>query len=236
MRSPVVWLAVVEPRRVESRTLSEPESKALVAAYGVPVPSEATATNAAEAADAADRVGYPVVLKLAGGSIAHKTERGLVRLGIRTRSDAEAAAAELLALARPDDGRVELLVAPMVSGDRELIAGMMRDQQFGALVAFGLGGVLAEAIGDVVFAPAPLNAADAEALIDRLAGQAVLGEFRGQPPVDRAALVELLSGLGRLADERADVVSVDLNPLIVCDGRPIAVDALVELTSCEEAP
>ncbi|CCM64546.1 MULTISPECIES: acetate--CoA ligase family protein [Candidatus Neomicrothrix] len=236
MRSPVVWLAVVEPRRVESRTLSEPESKALVAAYGVPVPSEATATNAAEAADAADRVGYPVVLKLAGGSIAHKTERGLVRLGIRTRSDAEAAAAELLALARPDDGRVELLVAPMVSGDRELIAGMMRDQQFGALVAFGLGGVLAEAIGDVVFAPAPLNAADAEALIDRLAGQAVLGEFRGQPPVDRAALVELLSGLGRLADERADVVSVDLNPLIVCDGRPIAVDALVELTSSEEAP
>lgn len=124
----------------------------------------------------------------------------------------------------------------MVSGDRELIAGMMRDQQFGALVAFGLGGVLAEAIGDVVFAPAPLNAADAEALIDRLAGQAVLGEFRGQPPVDRAALVELLSGLGRLADERADVVSVDLNPLIVCDGRPIAVDALVELTSSEEAP
>ena len=236
MRSPVVWLAVVEPRRVESRTLSEPESKALVAAYGVPVPSEATATNAAEAADAADRVGYPVVLKLAGGSIAHKTERGLVRLGIRTRSDAEAAAAELLALARPDDGRVELLVAPMVSGDRELIAGMMRDQQFGALVAFGLGGVLAEAIGDVVFAPAPLNAADAEALIDRLAGQAVLGEFRGQPPVDRAALVELLSGLGRLADERADVVSVDLNPLIVCDGRPIAADALVELTSSEEAP
>ena len=236
MRSPVVWLAVVEPRRVESRTLSEPESKVLVAAYGVPVPSEATATNAAEAADAADRVGYPVVLKLAGGSIAHKTERGLVRLGIRTRSDAEAAAAELLALARPDDGRVELLVAPMVSGDRELIAGMMRDQQFGALVAFGLGGVLAEAIGDVVFAPAPLNAADAEALIDRLAGQAVLGEFRGQPPVDRAALVELLSGLGRLADERADVVSVDLNPLIVCDGRPIAVDALVELTSSEEAP
>ena len=236
MRSPVVWLAVVEPRRVESRTLSEPESKALVAAYGVPVPCEATATNAAEAADAADRVGYPVVLKLAGGSIAHKTERGLVRLGIRTRSDAEAAAAELLALARPDDGRVELLVAPMVSGDRELIAGMMRDQQFGALVAFGLGGVLAEAIGDVVFAPAPLNAADAEALIDRLAGQAVLGEFRGQPPVDRAALVGLLSGLGRLADERADVVSVDLNPLIVCDGRPIAVDALVELTSSEEAP
>ena len=236
MRSPVVWLAVVEPRRVESRTLSEPESKALVAAYGVPVPSEATATNAAEAADAADRVGYPVVLKLAGGSIAHKTERGLVRLGIRTRSDAEAAAAELLALARPDDGRVELLVAPMVSGDRELIAGMMRDQQFGALVAFGLGGVLAEAIGDVVFAPAPLDAADAEALIDRLAGQAVLGEFRGQLPVDRTALVELLTGLGRLADERADVVSVDLNPLIVCDGRPIAVDALVELTSSEEAP
>lgn len=204
-----------------------------MAAYGVPIPGEATAPDAPTAADAADGLGYPVVIKLAGEAIAHKTERGLVRLGLRTRADAEAAASELLALARPDDGKVELLIAPMISGDRELIAGMLRDPQFGPLVAFGLGGVLAEAISDVAFAPAPLDESDAEGLIDRLETQAVLGEFRGQPPVDRSALVELLCGLGRLAEERPDVVSVDLNPLIVCDGRPIAVDALVELA--EEA-
>ena len=212
-----------------ARTLSEPDSKALVAAYGVPVPGEATAEDAPAAAAAADALGYPVVLKLAGDSIAHKTERGLVRLGLATRSAVEAAAVDLLGLARSEDGKVELLVAPMISGDRELIAGMFRDQQFGPLVAFGLGGVLAEAIGDVVFAPAPLNRADAAALIDRLATQEVLGAFRGQPAVDREVLVDLLCALGRLAVERSDVASVDLNPLIVCNGRPVAVDALVEL-------
>lgn len=219
-----------------SRTLSEPDSKALVAAYGVPVPGEATAGDAASAGDAADRLGYPVVLKLAGASIAHKTERGLVRLGLATRSTVDAAASELLGLARSDDGPVELLIAPMVSGDRELIAGMLRDEQFGPLVAFGLGGVLAEAIGDIVFAPAPLERPDAEALIDRLKTQAVLGEFRGQPPVDRDVLVDLLCALGRLAAERDDVVSIDLNPLIVCEGRPIAVDALVEVDNNQENP
>lgn len=212
-----------------TRTLSEPESKALVAGYGIAVPGESTAADAASAGEAADALGYPVVLKLAGESIAHKTERGLVRLGLRSRTDVEAAAAELLGLARTDDGPVEVLIAPMISGDRELIAGMMRDEQFGPLVAFGLGGVLAEAIGDVVFAPAPLDHADAGLLIDRLATQAVLGEFRGQPPVDREALIEALCGLGRLAEERSDVVSVDLNPMIVNDGMPVAVDALVEL-------
>ena len=211
------------------RTLSEPESKDLVAAYGVPVPGEATAEDAPAAADAADALGYPVVVKLAGDAIAHKTERGLVRLGLATRSAVEAAALDLLGLARSEDGAVELLIAPMISGDRELIAGMFRDEQFGPLVAFGLGGVLAEAIGDVVFAPAPLNRADAAALIDRLATQEVLGAFRGQPAVDRELLVDLLCALGGLAAERSDVASVDLNPLIVCEGRPIAVDALVEL-------
>ncbi len=218
------------------RTLSEPDSKALVAAYGVPVPGEATAEDAPAAADAADAMGYPVVLKLAGDSIAHKTERGLVRLGLSNRAAVEGSAAELLGLARADDGAVELLVAPMIAGDRELIAGMFRDPQFGPLVAFGLGGVLAEAIGDVVFAPAPLDRADAGSLIDRLATQEVLAEFRGQPPVDREVLVDLLCALGRLAVERSDVASVDLNPLIVCDGRPVAVDALVELGDPADPP
>ncbi|MEZ5381263.1 MAG: acetate--CoA ligase family protein [Microthrixaceae bacterium] len=212
-----------------AHTLSEPESKALVAGYGIPVPGEHVAADPAGAAEAADRMGYPVVVKLAGDSIAHKTERGLVRLGLRTRADVEHAAAELLGLARSEDGPVELLIAPMVVGDRELIAGVIRDEQFGPMVAFGLGGVLAEALGDVVFGPAPLTGADAGALIDRLQTQAVLGEFRGQAAVDREVLVELLCGLGRLADERRDVASVDLNPLIVAEGLPVAVDALVEL-------
>src|SRR5436305_8709932 len=104
-------------------TLSEAASKELLAQYDVPVLDERTARDVASAVDAADAIGYPTVLKLCGDAIAHKTERGLVRLGLSDGEAVRAAATELLAAARPDDGRVELLVAPMVRGNRELIAG-----------------------------------------------------------------------------------------------------------------
>jgi acetyl-CoA synthetase (ADP-forming) len=126
---------------------------------------------------------------------------------------------------------VELLVAPMVRGDRELIAGLHTDPQFGRCVMIGLGGVLAEAVGDVAFRLVPIALVDADEMLDELATQSVLGEFRGEPPVDRAAVTELLLGLSRLAEAEPDVVSVDVNPLIVVGGRPLAVDALVELAA-----
>src|SRR5262249_27669574 len=130
---------------------------------------------------------------------------------------------------RPEDGPVQLLVAEQVRGRRELIAGLVRDPQFGPCVLLGLGGIFTEALGDVVFAAAPLSLVEAQRMIDGLRTQPLLGPFRGEPGVDRGALARLLVGLGRLGVERADVRSVDLNPLIVRDGKPIAVDALVEL-------
>jgi len=229
---------VVEDRRAEGwapvastavPTLSEAASKQLLAQYGVPVLDERTAADADGAARAAAVVGFPVVVKLCGDAIAHKTERGLVRLGLADPAAVEAAARELLAAARPDDGPVELLVAPMVRGSRELIAGLVRDPQFGPCVMFGVGGVLAEAIGDVAFRLVPLGELDADELLDDLATQKLLGPFRGEPAIDRAAVAATLVGLSRLARDRPDVASVDLNPLIVVDGKPIAVDALVEL-------
>ena len=210
-------------------TLSEAASKQLLAQYGVPVLDERTAADADGAARAAAVVGFPVVVKLCGDAIAHKTERGLVRLGLADPAAVEAAARELLAAARPDDGPVELLVAPMVRGSRELIAGLARDPQFGPCVMFGVGGVLAEAIGDVAFRLVPLGELDTDELLDDLATQKLLGPFRGEPAIDRAAVAATLVGLSRLARDRPDVASVDLNPLIVVDGKPIAVDALVEL-------
>ena len=210
-------------------TLSEAASKQLLARYGVPVLDERTAGDAERAVAAADELGYPVVLKLCGDAIAHKTERGLVRLGLGDAVAVRAAATELLAAATPDDGPVELLVAPMVRGTRELIAGLVRDPQFGPCVMFGVGGVLAEALGDVAFRLVPHDELDAADLLDDLATQKLLGPFRGEPAVDRDAVVATLVGLSRLAAERPDVASVDLNPLIVVDGRPVAVDALVEL-------
>jgi acetate---CoA ligase (ADP-forming) subunit beta len=213
-------------------TLSEDESKRRLAAAGVPVPDERVVATAAEAVAAAGAIGFPVVAKLCGDGIAHKTERGLVRLGLADRSAVEAAATELLAAARPEDGAVGVLVAPMVRGARELIAGLHRDPQFGLTVMLGLGGILAEAVGRVAFRMVPLERVDAEELLDDLALPALLGPVRGEAPVDRAAVADLVLALAAYGEAEGGVASVDLNPvLITAEGRPVAVDALVELTA-----
>jgi len=210
-------------------TMSEAESKALLARYGIPVPAEAVVASPEQAAAAAEGIGFPVVVKLCGRAIAHKTERGLVKLGLRDGAAVAAAGAELLAAARPDDGDVGLLVGAMVSGARELIAGFVRDDEFGPCVMLGIGGILAEALGDVAFRLAPLAPVDADDLVDELSNQALLGAVRGEPPVDRAALARILLGLAAAAEEDERIRSIDLNPLIVSGGVPLAVDALVEL-------
>jgi len=220
-----------------SGTLSESASKALLRGYGVPIADEREVGDADAAARAAERIGLPVVAKLCGDSIAHKTERGLVRLNLNTIEAVRTATDELLAAARADDGPVSVLVAPMVQGRRELITGVVRDQQFGASVMLGVGGVLAEALADVVFRPAPLDRVTAAEMISDLTTQKLLGDFRGEKAVDRERLIDVLVGLGRLADERPEVASVDVNPLIIrSDGLPVAVDALVELSEVREAP
>jgi acetyltransferase len=214
------------------RTLSEHASKQLLSGFGIPLAREVLAITPDEAAAAAERIGFPVALKLCGDAIAHKSERGLVRLGLADAVSVRAAAAALLALARPEDGAVSLLVAEMVPGKRELIAGLVRDPQFGPCVLLGLGGILTEALGDVAFAAAPLTLAEARALALRLrASHLVTKPFRGEPAGDLEALAELLVALGRVGGERPDVASVDLNPVLLTarDGRPVAVDALVEL-------
>jgi acetyl-CoA synthetase (ADP-forming) len=209
-------------------TLSEADSKQLLATHGVPVLDEQTVMSADDAADAAARVGYPVVAKLCGSAIAHKTERGLVRLGLADAAAVRAAAGDLLAAATPADGDVCVLIAPMVSGTRELIAGLSHDPTFGPTVMLGVGGVLAEAIADVTFRLVPIDRVDAEDMIDEISTQRLLGPFRGEPPVDRARLVDVLVGLSDAAVRHPEIVSADVNPLIVVDGVPMAVDALVE--------
>lgn len=213
------------------RTLSEVESKAVLVRHGVPFLDERLAVSPDEAVQAAEELGYPVVAKLCGDAIAHKTERGLVKLRLPDAAAVHAAATELLAAGRPEDGVRGVLVAPMVSGTRELIAGLTTDAQFGRAVMLGVGGVLAEAVADVAFRLVPLTRLDAEELIDDLATQALLGELRGEPAVDRAALADVLVGLSEAATADPSIASVDLNPLIVVDGRPVAVDALVEVTA-----
>ncbi|HEY1117663.1 MAG TPA: acetate--CoA ligase family protein, partial [Acidimicrobiales bacterium] len=213
-------------------TLSEADSKALLASHGLPVAGERQASTADEAVGAAEELGYPVVCKLGGDAIAHKTERGLVRLGLADAAAVQAAAEDLLAAARPEDGDVHVLVAPMVKGNRELIAGLHLDPQFGMTVMLGVGGILAEAVADVTFRLAPISEVDAHDMIDDLATQALLGPFRGEAAVDRDALASVLLALSAAAEADRRIVSADCNPLIVtADGKPVAVDALIELAA-----
>src|SRR5436190_20425865 len=183
-------------------TLSEAASKRLLAGYGVPVLDEREADDADGAVAAGEAIGYPGVVKLCGDAIAHKTERGLVRLGLRDRDAVRTAATELVAAATPADGAVSVLVAPMVRGSRELIAGLVRDPQFGPCVMLGIGGVLAEALGDVAFRLVAITDLDAHDLLDDLATQKLLGPFRGEPAVDRAAVAATLVGFSRFAQDR----------------------------------
>ncbi len=213
-------------------TLSEAESRRIVSEHGVAVSPFVTGetTNQVLDALAADpAVAYPVVAKLCGRAIAHKTERGLVRLRIADEQSLRSACDELLAAAQADDGRVELLVSTMVAGNRELIVGLNDDPQFGMTIMVGVGGILAEAIRDVAFRLVPITEADAAEMIDDLATQRLLQEFRGEPEVDRRALCASLMALSAVASTQPGLRSADINPLIIVDGRPVAVDALIEV-------
>ncbi|MFL3012444.1 MAG: acetate--CoA ligase family protein [Acidimicrobiales bacterium] len=206
-------------------TASESESRRIVENAGIPVSRWKVASNPDEALNAAREIGFPSALKLNGPSIAHKTEHGFVKLNLKTEPDLLNAAKELLENEVNDSN---LIVTEMLSGSREVIAGVVRDPQFGPCVMFGFGGILAEAIADVEFRLAPITSYDARDLISSLKTNGLLEEFRGEEALDIDATIDLLIKLSELAEDE-QILSIDLNPLIIVDGLPIAADALVEL-------
>ncbi len=215
---------------MSSRTLSESDSKEILRPFGIPFAAERVVRTADDAAETTTSLNLPVAVKLCGDQIAHKSERGLVRLDLRTAGDVHRASAELLDAVVPSDGDVTLLIAEMIKGKREFIVGMVRDEQFGPCIMLGVGGILAEAIADVVFRPVPLSLDSAMSMIDALKTRMLLDEFRGEAAVDRAALAECLVAVSRATETNHSVASIDINPVIIrADGSPVAVDALVEI-------
>ena len=207
--------------------LSEFESKQILSGYGIPVTMEKTATTMEETVSAANSIGYPVVLKASGEELQHKTELNLIRLDLKDASQVRQAYTELLK--ESTIPITEVLIQQMLSGNRELLAGLKRDSQFGPCVVFGLGGILAEILEDVSIRVAPITTFDAMDMMENIRGKKILEPFRGKPQVDRKALAELLIALGTIGLENSAVAEIDINPIKLIDGRPVAVDALVVL-------
>lgn len=212
--------------------LDEAASKRLLAG-AVPVLPEAVATSPAEAAEAAERLGFPVVMKILSRDIQHKSDIGGVLIGIESRSDAAEAYMLLLqrAAASAPDARVDgVLVAPQAGDGIEMIVGVQNDPVFGPVVLLGLGGIFVELLGSTVMQPAPFDAPTARGMIAGLRGAAILRGARGRPAADTAALAETLAALSRFAAANAGwLQSIDINPLLV---RPegkgvVALDAVV---------
>lgn len=210
--------------------LSEHAAKQLLRAYGIRVPREQLVTSAAAAVRAAGLVGYPVVMKASGPQLAHKTELGLVKIGLTSASQIRDAYRELTDIARyenvPLDG---ILVCQMVERGVEMVVGVTQDDLFGPTVTVGLGGVLVEVLHDVAVRVPPFGEDQARAMLGELRGHALLEGVRGAPPADVDALVEVILRVQRMAMELGDELSeLDINPLMVLPRGQgaVALDAL----------
>lgn len=218
---------IVEALKAGQKTLSEYQSKKLLSAYGIPITREFLATDKDAAIKAAKDLGFPVVLKACSPALTHKTERQLIALKLRDEKEvAEAYDAVTERAGEPIDG---ILVQEMISGSRELVVGLMRDEQFGPCAMLGLGGIFVEVLKQVTFRIAPLEKRDALEMMDELPGKKILDAFRGEDPVDRDALAEILIAVGKIGLENDAVKEIDINPLIIAGSKPVAVDALVVL-------
>jgi acetate---CoA ligase (ADP-forming) len=212
--------------------LSEVASKDLLRAAGLPVVATQLATGADAAARIARSYGGAVALKVVSPDIVHKSDVGGVRLALAGDAAVAGAFEALREVARSAGATFDgVAVQPMAPGGVELVMGAHRDAQWGPVVVFGLGGILVEVTRDVSLRVAPLDALDADDMTREIAGAAVLDGVRGQPPVDRAAIVDALRRLGALMLAAPRIASIDLNPVVATAKGIVAVDARVVLES-----
>ena len=210
------------------KSLSEFDSKRILAAYGIPVTREILVANLPQARAAARRLGFPVVLKACAADQAHKTEKGLLAVNLATGKALDEAFRRVSRRCGPNYGG-DFLVQEMVHGEREVMIGMIRDAQFGPSVMFGLGGIFTEILHDVVFRIAPLRKRDAVEMLRGIKGHRILDAVRGMKAVDLDSLTGSIIALGRIGLDFEEIAEIDVNPLIIRGTRPVAVDALVVL-------
>jgi acyl-CoA synthetase (NDP forming) len=222
------YMDILDKARKEGReTLSEYESKIVLASYNIPVTHEIIIQKNNDVISAAHEIGYPVVMKGCSPEITHKTEKGLIRTDIRDDKEALDTFNDIMAGMNGSHGSI--LIQEMIKGKRELVIGLIRDPQFGPCVMFGLGGIFTEILKDVSFRLAPLEKRDALEMMDEIKAHKILGAVRGMEPVDRELLSEMLINVGRIGVENDTIKEIDINPVIISGSRPVAVDALIVL-------
>ena len=207
--------------------LSEYESKQVLASYGLPVTEEILANTPEELIKAAAKIGYPLVIKACSADIAHKTEKGLIRVDVRNDEEAKTAFNEIVA--SMNGAGKTVLIQQMIRGQRELVVGLTRDPQFGPCVMFGLGGIFTEILEDSVFRVAPLEKYDAMDMMQEIKAHKILDAVRGLEAVDRELLADMLIKVGQIGIENENIKEIDINPVIISSGKPVAVDALIVL-------
>jgi acyl-CoA synthetase (NDP forming) len=206
--------------------LDEYISKRILQCHDIPTVAEALVDDILQCEETATRLGFPLVMKGLQRGKVHKTELGLVRLGINSLEETRKSFAVLM---EKMNGQGKIVMYRQVRGKIELILGLLRDPQFGPCVMLGLGGIMAEILSDAVFAPAPLTGEDALRLISRMRGQKILDGFRGEPPVNREELSRIIVELGNLGLTYPRIQEIDINPLIIGGNGAVAVDATIVL-------
>lgn len=212
--------SVIDHARSEKRlAIGDAEARRILTAYGLPIPKSELAASPEQAIEIARKIGYPVVLKIASPDILHKTDIGGVKVGLKDSDDVRDAFELMVYRAQryvPEAHIWGCLVQEMVpGGGQEVLVGMNRDPQFGPLITFGLGGIYVETLKDVTFRVAPFSPQEAEEMLTEIRSHAILDGVRGQPPLDKQAIVDTLLRIGQLVQDFPEIVELDINPLVV---------------------
>jgi acetyl coenzyme A synthetase (ADP forming)-like protein len=221
-----------EARASERKSLTAPEARHICEAYGINIPKEGLATDAASAVALANRIGYPLVMKIVSPEILHKTEAGGVLVGVKSAEQVLQGFATIVSNARRHDPQARIIgvqVQQMLFGGQEVIVGAVTDPAFGKLVAFGLGGILVEVLKDITFRLAPASREDALSMLDGIAAAEILRGVRGASPVDREALASMIERVGALVSDFPEICELDLNPVFATGHGATAADVRIVL-------
>lgn len=219
-------------RKENRRSLLEPEAKTVCREYGIPVTRFKLAKSEDEAAEFAEGIGFPVVLKIVSPDIIHKSDVGGVMLNLKNAHEVKRAYRTILTSVKKHQPEAKIsgvLVQEMAPPSTEVIVGAIKDNQFGPAIMFGLGGIFVEVLEDVAFRIAPVTKQEAESMITEIKAYPVLKGYRNQPPLDTGAIVDIIVNTSKLVTEHQEIKELDLNPIMVYEKGAKTVDARIIL-------